>query len=93
MGKEVAQFYIRPCMPMVYRPVKELKGFVKAEVKAGESKVEEVILEKSAFAYWSSAKDCWAVDDGVYEILIGASSQDIRLAGKITIKNGKITVI
>lgn len=37
-GKEVAQVYIRPCMPMVYRPVKELKGFVKAEVKAGESK-------------------------------------------------------
>ena len=78
---------------MVYRPVKELKGFVKAEVKAGEKKGEEVILEKSAFAYWSSAKDCWTVDDGVYEILIGTSSQDIRLAGKLTIENGKIAVI
>ena len=89
-GKEVAQVYIRPCMPMVYRPVKELKGFVKTEVKAGGSKRAEVVLEKSAFAYWSTAKDCWTADDGVYEILVGASAQDIRLCAKVRIADGKI---
>ncbi len=92
-GKEVAQVYIRPCMPMVYRPVKELKGFVKAEVKAGEKKGAEVILGKSAFAYWSSAKDCWTADDGIYEILIGASAQDIRLTCKTKLMNGKFEIL
>ena len=92
-GKEVSEVYIRPISPMVYRPLKELKGFEKTFVKAGSSETAEVVLERSAFAYWSTAKDCWTVDDGVYELLVAASAQDIRLVGKVKVKNGKFTVL
>lgn len=92
-AKEVSEVYIRPISPMVYRPLKELKGFEKTFVKAGSSETAEVVLERSAFAYWSTAKDCWTVDDGVYEIDVGASAQDIRLVGKVKVKNGKFTVL
>lgn len=46
-----------------------------------------------AFAYWSTATDSWRVDDGVYEILIGASSRDIRLTIKVKIENEKICLV
>ena len=92
-AKEVSEVYVRPISPMVYRPLKELKGFEKTFVKAGSSETVEVVLERSAFAYWSMAKDCWTVDDGVYEIDVGASAQDIRLVGKVKVKNGKLSVL
>ncbi len=92
-AKEVSEVYVRPISPMVYRPLKELKGFEKTFVKAGSSENVEVVLERSAFAYWSTAKDCWTVDDGVYEIDVGASAQDIRLVGKVKVKNGELSVL
>ena len=92
-GKEAAQVYIRPCMPLVYRPVKELKGFVKVYTEAGERKETEVVLKTQSFAYWSAARDGWTADDGVYEVLIAASSQDIRLTCKVRITDGKLIVL
>lgn len=92
-GKEVSQVYVRPCAPHVYRPCKELKGFSKELVEAGERVRVTVELEKEAFAYWSTATDSWIVEDGVYEILTGASCKDIRLSGKIKIVDGQVTVI
>ena len=92
-AKEVSEVYVRPISPMVYRPLKELKGFEKTFVKAGSTEIAEVVLERSAFAYWSTVKDCWTVDDGVYEIDVGASAQDIRLVGKVKVKNGKLSVL
>ena len=44
------------------------------------------------FSYWSSATDGWKVDDGVYEVCIGASSRDIRLSVKVTIRDGKLAL-
>ena len=51
------------------------------------------MLPMRAFAHWSTSQDKWVVTDGVYEILIGASSEDIRLAAKAKIEGGKITVL
>ena len=92
-GKEVVQVYVRECAPLVYRPKKELKAFSKSEVKAGKTERFEFQLCGDAFAHWSVAENKWEITDGVYEIFVGASSQDIRLKGKITIENEKITVI
>ena len=92
-GKEVSQVYVRECCPLVYRPFKELKGFSKDEVRAGRKKSVSVQLDRSAFAYWSTARDAWTVEDGVFEILVGSSAEDIRLSAKIEIKEGKILLL
>lgn len=88
-GKEVCQIYVHPVASYVYRPVKELKGYEKVLVKAGKKNEVAIVLDKSAFAYYSVAEDGWKTEDGVYEILIGASSKDIRLCAKVKIEQGK----
>ncbi len=92
-AKEVSEVYVRPVMPMVYRPIKELKGFEKTCVKAGGEAQAEVVLDGRALAYWSTARDAWTVDDGVYEIAVAASAQDIRLVGKVKVTDGKLVVL
>ena len=89
-GKEVSQVYIHQCGSKVYRPYKELKGFSKNLIKAGDTVKVCVSLDKSAFEYWSNASDRWQIDDGIFEILIGSSSADIKLTTTVQIKNGKI---
>ncbi|MBO4989419.1 MAG: glycoside hydrolase family 3 C-terminal domain-containing protein [Clostridia bacterium] len=89
-GKEVAQIYVQECSPVVYRPIKELKGFVKADLKAGERKTFSVTLNERAFAYYSTADDAWRVNDGTYRIFVGSSSQEIRLCCTVRIENGKL---
>ena len=69
----------------VYRPYKELKAFKKVFVKARNKTRVEITLDRSAFAYYSVAKDCWTVHGGIFEILVGASSENILLKNKILI--------
>lgn len=84
-GKEVSQVYVRDVFAMVSRPEKELKGFAKTELKAGESKRISVKLNARSFAYYSVNLKKWYVENGTFEILVGASSRDIRLQGKLEI--------
>ena len=91
-GKEISQVYVGECAPLVYRPKKELKGFSKDLVKAGTAVAVRMELHPSVFAHWDTARDRWTITDGVYEICVGASSQDVRLAAKICIENGKIVL-
>ena len=92
-GKEVVQIYVSAKSSCVSRPVKELKAFAKYFVKAGERVKTALELDKSAFSYWSYQGAKRELEDGIYEILVGASSADIRLIGKIKIKNGTIKEI
>lgn len=85
-GKEVAQLYVRELTKEVYRPYKELKAFQKVCVKAHGATRVQFTLDRSAFAYYSVAKDGWTVHGGVFEILIGASVEDIRLSKKIILE-------
>ncbi|MBR7182044.1 MAG: fibronectin type III-like domain-contianing protein, partial [Clostridia bacterium] len=84
-GKEIAQLYVRDVFSMVERPEKELRGFAKIALAAGESRRVTLQLDARAFAYYSTALDEWYVENGDYEILLGASSRDIRLAGRMTV--------
>ena len=92
-GKEVSQVYVRAMSPYVYRPYKELKEFEKTLVKARKTERVAVKLDKRAFEYWSTANDCWKVEDGIYEIIVAASVSDEKLKAKIKIKDGEITVL
>ena len=85
-GAEVSQIYVKDVFSMVIRPEQELKGFEKTFIKAGETKTVTVKLDFRSFAYYSTALDRWHAENGVFEINVGASSQDIRLSGKINIE-------
>lgn len=85
-GKEISQVYVRDVCALVSRPDKELKGFVKTALKAGESKRVSVKLDKRAFAFYSVPLKDWHVENGDFDILVGASSRDIRLQQRICIE-------
>lgn len=92
-GKEVSQLYIRPIASYVHRPEKELKGFVKQEIAPGKTAKVKFALTLKDFAYYSTAVDGWRTDDGLYEILVGASSRDIWLQALVKIEGGKISFV
>ncbi len=88
-GKEIVQLYVKSTHKGISRPVKELKGFAKAELKPGETKTVSFTLTPRAFAYYEVSFRDWYVEGGSYDILVGASSQDIRLTESIEIAQGK----
>ncbi len=81
-GAEVVQLYVAPAHSSVDRPVKELKGFRRVALKPGETRTVRFSLDKSAVSYYSSERHDWVAEPGTYEVLVGASSRDIRLSGK-----------
>ena len=84
-GAEVVQLYVAKPDAKVFRPVKELKGFTKVQLEAGESKTVTIPLDDKAFRYWNVATDRWEVEGGSYQLLVGASSADIRLSAAVTV--------
>lgn len=78
-GAEVAELYVSDVESTIFRPEKELKGFKKVFLKAGEAKTVEITLDKRAFAYYNVNIHDWHVESGAFKILVGASSRDIRL--------------
>ncbi len=84
-GAEVAQLYVAKPDAAVFRPARELKGFAKVFLKAGESKAVTIPLDDKTFRYWNVATDRWEVEGGNYQLLVGANVQDIRLTADITL--------
>ncbi len=82
-GAEVAQLYIAPKTNGTFRPARELKGFVRITLAPKEKKRAEITLSDRSFALWSTKHGDWVVEAGEYEILVGASSRDIRLHGTV----------
>ncbi|KAJ7498630.1 glycoside hydrolase family 3 protein [Mycena latifolia] len=82
-GREVAQVYIADPQSSLPRPVKELKGFAKVDLKAGETKVLNVGLDREALGFYDDRQNCWIAEKGTFEVLVGASSQDIRLTKEV----------
>lgn len=80
-GAEIAQLYIAPVAPKAERPAKELKAFVKVKLQPGKSEKVTLTLNHQDFAYFDSNKHDFTVNAGDYEILVGASCEDIRLRG------------
>lgn len=80
-GVEVAQVYVHDGHSRIPRPVKELKGFARVELKPGESKHVNVALDRRAFSYYDVGKKGWSADAGRFAILVGSSSDEIELQG------------
>lgn len=84
-GKEIAEVYVRDVLSAVPRPKKELKGYEKVTLAPGETRRVSVALDSRAFAYYNTSLHRWYIENGAFEILVGASSCDIRLTAKIDI--------
>ncbi len=83
-GKEIVQVYVHDQQSSLARPPKELKGFAKVELQPGETRTVNIPLNFHAFAFYHPGYHQWITEDGDFDILIGASSQDIR--ARLTLK-------
>jgi beta-glucosidase len=88
-GAEVAQLYICDPVSTVPKPVKELKKFKKLRLAPGETQSVSFTLTERDLSYYNVSLHRWVAEDGKYHILVGSSSQDIRLQGTILHTNGK----
>lgn len=86
-GKEVVQLYVADRESTAIRPVRELKGFEKVWLEAGETKTVTFTLDKRAFATWNVQLHDWHVESGVFGIQIGVSSRDIVLEADVTVRS------
>ena len=84
-GDEIVQLYVGLPESKIVRPKRELKGFMRISLAPGESKEVTIPFTERTFAYFDVASNSWQVEAGDYDILIGASSEDIRLSSSLTV--------
>ena len=84
-GSEIAQLYVSAPGREVFRPKKELKGFQKVFLKAGESKTVEIPLDDKAFRYFNVKTNRWEREAGAYTILVGSNVENCPLSGTLTL--------
>ena len=85
-GAEIAQLYVSKPDGDIFRPAKELKGFAKVFLKAGESRRVTIKLDDKAFRYFNVKTNRFEVEGGRWQVMIGASCADIRLSGTVSVK-------
>lgn len=84
-GYEIAQLYVADKESTIYRPEKELKAFKKVWLNPGETKEISLVLNKRAFAFYNVNISDWCVESGDFDILVGASSADIKLSATVNV--------
>jgi beta-glucosidase len=84
-GAEIAQLYVSDSHASVPRPVKELKGFARVQLKPGESRHVELTLDRRAFSFYDVKQKGWNADPGAFNILVGSSSEKMELQGSFSL--------
>ena len=84
-GKEVVQLYVQDEKASVPRPVKELKGFVKLNLAPGETREAIFCITARDLSFFDESTGCWRAEPGVFKLLIGASSSDIKSNLSVTL--------
>ena len=82
-GTEISQIYVSAPGTEVFVPERELKGFAKTTLKAGEQRRVTIVLDDKAFRYWNVKTNRWEQEAGTYQISVGISSQDMVLSDQI----------
>ena len=90
-GTEIVQLYVAKKNSELFRPAKELKGFARVTLAPGEKQRVTIMLDDKAFRFWNVKANRWEIEGGEYELLVGASVEDIRLCEKISV-HGTATV-
>jgi beta-glucosidase len=86
-GDEVVQLYVRRPHAAADQPGRELRGFKRVALQPGESKTVEIPLSASSLARWETGLHSFFVEPGQLDLLVGASSADIRLQKTISVHN------
>jgi beta-glucosidase len=86
-GDEVAQLYVREVNPVVKRPAKELRGFQRVALQPGETRTLTFTVPAAKLAYWDETTHAFVVNPGAFDILVGASSEDIHESARITVSH------
>lgn len=84
-GKTVVQLYVEAPETEVIRPVRELRGFEKIFLEAGEEKTVTFILGERAFAYWNTLIHDWYAEEGTYKVMIGENADQMCVGEEITV--------
>jgi beta-glucosidase len=84
-GAEVAELYVSDPSAKAERPERELKGFEKVRLAAGETKHVSLTLDARAFSYWNEAGHKWTIDPGKFVIRVGDSSENTPLTADVTL--------
>lgn len=84
-GDAVPQVYIAPQHPTAPWPPKELKGFSRVSLKPGETTTVKIPLTERSFAYYDDGGKQWRTEKGGYDVMVGSSSEQIELKGKIAL--------
>lgn len=90
-GTEIVQLYVAKKNSELFRPAKELKGFARVTLAPGEKQRITIMLDDKAFRFWNVKANRWEIEGGEYELLVGASVEDILLCEKISV-HGTATV-
>lgn len=77
-GAEVVQLYTRQRSSRVKQPLKKLQAFAKVSLKPGETRTVTLPLKRDALAHWDVTRERWVVERSTYDVLVGASAEDIR---------------
>lgn len=85
-GAEIVQVYAKDVQCSVDRPPKELIGFARVQLNAGETKTVIISIQAQDLSYYDAESHKWVLEPGEFKILVGASSRDIKLDAKITVK-------
>ena len=85
-GSEVIQLYVKDLQSSIDRPEKELKGFKKVSLEPGQEKTVEMTIDKKALSFFDPKINEWVAEKGEFEIMVGSSSQDIKLTEKFILK-------
>ena len=82
----MAQVYVSRPSSQLERPVKELKGFQRVALKAGERKTITVPIRRADLCHWDEASQSWAMESGSIDVLVGGSSDNLPLKQSTDIK-------
>jgi beta-glucosidase len=86
-GDEVVQLYVKHLGSATAEPREELRGFQRIALQRGERKTVQITLKDGDLAHWDTNQHAFALEPGKVQLLVGASSADIRLTGNIVLKD------
>jgi beta-glucosidase len=86
-GAEVAQFYTHQRASSTYQPIKSLRAFQRVTLDPGQSKTVSLEIPVKQLAFYDAKIHDFRVEPGIFDVLVGSSSDDIRLRGETTVKS------
>lgn len=85
-GTEIVQLYVGKKDRKIYGPARELKGFARVSLGAGESQKVKIAIDDKAYRYWNIKTNSWEIEGGWYQIMAGASCEEIRCTAQVEIE-------